>query len=224
MKYMISNHIVSSGILSPPFSPCMVYCHEGGLEIEHCTTQIIVARNFWFICFISLLLIFMFPSFQILSLPLLILYSLSSLSSPSTLSPPSLHPLLSFLLSSPSTLFPPSPHPLLSFLPLLVLYSLSSLSSSSTLFPPSPRLYSLSSLSYHFPLFPDLAEPEVLLPSFRTQILPFGIGATSLNSESVVYMHLCIHPFFPRVVLVSHLKLVHIKATSSEPHLSLADV
>ena len=157
MKYMISNHIVSSGILSPPFSPCMVYCHEGGLEIEHCTTQIIVARNFWFICFISLLLIFMFPSFQILSLPLLILYSLSSLSSPSTLSPPSLHPLLSFLLSSPSTLFPPSPHPLLSFLPLLVLYSLSSLSSPSTLFPPSPRpllsflplliLYSLSSLS-----------------------------------------------------------------------------
>ena len=149
MKYMISNHIVSSGILSPPFSPCMVYCHEGGLEIEHCTTQIIVARNFWFICFISLLLIFMFPSFQILSLPLLILYSLSSLSSPSTLSPPSLHPLLTLYslssLSSPSTLFPPSPRSLLSFLPLLILYSLSSLSSSLLSFlpllsfPPFPR-------------------------------------------------------------------------------------
>ena len=30
-------------------------------------------------------------------------------------------------------------------------------------------------------------------------------------------MHLCIHPLFPRLVLVSALKLVHIKATSSQP-------
>ena len=87
-KDMISNHIVSSGILSPVLFLCdivMVYCHEGGLEIEnadlalhdtnYCSEKFFVSypsSRSSSSCFL--------PSFQILSLPLLILYSLFSLS------------------------------------------------------------------------------------------------------------------------------------------------
>ena len=87
---MIRNHIVSSGILSPVLflhDIVMVYCHERGLEIEHadlalhdtkyCSKEFLVL----FFFFISLVLTLIFPHFlQILSLPLFIFSSLSSLS------------------------------------------------------------------------------------------------------------------------------------------------
>ena len=161
--------------------------------IWHFMTQIIVARNFWFIfsypssspsSSLLSLQILSFPLFILSYPPLLILYSLSSL-------------------FSSSTPFPPSPHPLLSFLPLLILYS-----------PPFPfvspfsqswlnlKLH-VSTVCYYHPL------------EFRSNLLV--LEPPVFTSVSVVYMHLCIHPLFPRLVLVSHLKLVHIKSTSSQP-------
>jgi len=121
---MISNHIVSSGVLPPVlflhdiwwWYTVMKEAWRLSVLIWHCTTQIIVVRNFW--------LIFSYPS-----------------SSPSS-------SLLSLQIVSPLFILTlSSPHPLLSFLPLLTLSSLSSLSSSST-------LSSLSSSSTPFPPFP----------------------------------------------------------------------
>ena len=85
---------------------------------------------------------------------------------------------------------------------------------SSPLFPPSPivspfaqawldlKLH-VSTVCYYHPL------------ELRSNLLV--LEPPVLTSVSVLCMHLCIHPLFPRLVLVSPLKLVHIKTTSSEP-------
>ena len=61
----------------------------------------------------------------------------------------------------------------------------------------------LSTVCYYHPL------------ELRSNLL--ALEQSVLTSVSVLYMHWCIHPLFPRLVPVSHLKLVHIKATSSQP-------
>ena len=130
--------------------------------IWHCKTQIIVARNFWFICFISLLriLTFMFPSFQILS--------------------------------SSSTLFPPSP--------IVSPFSQTWL---------DLKLH-VSTVYYYHPL------------EFRSNLLVQEQPV--LTPVSVLCMHLCIHPLFPRLVLVSPLKLHGPCQSYQFTALSLADI
>ena len=88
---MISNHIVSSDVLSPVLflrDIVMVYCREGGLEIEHadlalhdtnyCSEEFLV-RLFRILKSSLPLLTLIFPSFK--SSPTLFTFILSSLSS-----------------------------------------------------------------------------------------------------------------------------------------------
>ena len=91
---MISNHNVSSGILSPVLflrDIVMVYYHEGGLEIERADLELhdtnYCSKEFLFHFFISLVLTLIFPPFFANSLP------------------PSLYPFLTLLS------FPPIPRP-----------------------------------------------------------------------------------------------------------------
>ena len=151
--------IVSSGVLSPVLflrDIVMVYCHEGGLEIEHAD----LALHNTNYCSEELLV----HLFRILksSLPLLTLIFPTFKFSPSL-----------FTLSS--TLFPPSP--------IVSPFSQTWL---------DLKLH-VSTVYYYHPL------------EFRSNLLV--LEPPVLTSVSVLYMHLCIHPLFLRLVLVSPLKL-----------------
>ena len=107
-----------------------------------------------------------------------------------------------------------------SSLPLLTLilpsfkFSPSLFTLSSTLFPLSPIIspFSQTWLNLNLHVSTVCYYPPLELRSNLLVLEP-----PVLISVSVLYMQLCIHPLFPRLVLVSPLKLVHIIATSSRP-------
>ena len=153
---------------------CLLWCSfscscvtlDGGLEIEYADLALhntnIVVRNFWFVCFVFLNLLFpSSPSSSLLS---------------NSLPPSLLYPQLSFL---PLLLFPPFPRPGWTW-----------------------SYMDVSTVCYYH------------LLEFRSNLLV--LEPPVLISVSLLCMHLCIHPLFPMLVLVFHLKLVHIKATSSQ--------
>ena len=91
-------------------------------------------------------------------------------------------------------------------------------------------LYSLSSLSYRFPLSQTWLDLKLHVSTvyyyhpleFRSNLLVQEQPV--LTPVSVLCMHLCIHPLFPRLVLVSPLKLHGPCQSYQFTALSLADI